>query len=174
MASIVDPYIGFVSYQKALLDGSIRPTPCESHPELFVMHDEPEPGVQRLTYAFNSGTVSKAYAVYIQADFLDGKPCFGVGYATAEHFRNQGLATFPPHRERACDGLDRGYRYPTSGYQPCASALQGTALILRVPLAMEGLVSKIKRESLGAPFLCCLFFELIIFQQYILTMSSIT
>lgn len=93
MASIVDPYIGFVSYQKALLDGSIRPTPCESHPELFVMHDEPEPGVQRLTYAFNSGTVSKAYAVYIQADFLDGKPCFGVGYATAEHFRNQGLAT---------------------------------------------------------------------------------
>ena len=38
---------------------------------------------------------------------------------------------------------------------------------------MEGLVSKIKRESLGAPFLCCLFFQLIIFQQYILTMSNI-
>jgi hypothetical protein len=93
VASIVDPHIGFVSYQQALLDGSIRPTPCESHPELFVMHDEPEPGVQRLTYAFNSGAVSKAYAVYIQADFLNGKPCFGVGYATAEQFRNQGLAT---------------------------------------------------------------------------------
>lgn len=38
---------------------------------------------------------------------------------------------------------------------------------------MEGLFSKIKRESFGAPFLCCLFFELIIFQQYILTMSNI-
>lgn len=93
MPSIVDPHIGFVSYQSALLDGSIRPTPCETYPELFVMHDEPEPGVQRLTYAFNSGSVSKAYAVYIQSDFLNGKPCFGVGYATAEQFRNQGLAT---------------------------------------------------------------------------------
>jgi len=93
MASIVDPHMGFVSYQQALLDGSIRPTPCKSHPELFVMQDEPEPGAQRLTYAFNSGTVSKAYAVYTQEDFLNGKPCFGVGYATAEQFRNQGLAT---------------------------------------------------------------------------------
>lgn len=95
MPSLVDPHIGFVSYQEALLDGSISPTPCESHPELFVMRDEPEPesGVQRLTYAFNSGKVSKAYAVYIQANPLDGKPCFGIGYATADPFRNQGLAT---------------------------------------------------------------------------------
>ncbi len=38
---------------------------------------------------------------------------------------------------------------------------------------MEGLVSKIKREPFGAPFLCCLFFELIIFQQYILNRSNI-
>lgn len=93
MPNIVDPHIGFVSYQKALLDGSISPIPCDSHPELFVMQDQPEPGVMRLTYAFNTGTVSKAYAVYIQADPLHGKPCFGLGYATAEQFRNQGLAT---------------------------------------------------------------------------------
>lgn len=114
MSTIVDPHVGLISYQQALRDGSIRPVRCGSHPELFVMHDEPKQGVQRLTYAFNVGDVAKAYAVYIRADFLEGKPCFGVGYATAEQFRNQGLATeiVKASMEELRRGMERHLREP--------------------------------------------------------------
>jgi len=93
MPSLVDPHIGFVSYQQALTDRSIQPIPCDGYPELYVMQDEPESGDQRLTYAFIANRVVKAYAVYTQVDFWEGKPRFGVGYATAEQFRNHGFAT---------------------------------------------------------------------------------
>ena len=93
MPAIVDPHIGFVSFQEALRAGTIRPTPCTSHPELYVLHDTPEPGTQRLTYAFVTGSLAKAYAVYVLAEPLNGRPCFGVGYATDVEYRGQGLAT---------------------------------------------------------------------------------
>ncbi|RML67910.1 GNAT family N-acetyltransferase [Pseudomonas syringae] len=93
MAAIANPHIGFVSYQAALRDGIIKPLRCYSHPDLYMMQDHPATGVLRITYAFHSGKVAKAYAVYIQADPIEGKPCFGVGYATAENYRNRGLAT---------------------------------------------------------------------------------
>lgn len=93
MSAIVDPHIGFLSFQKALRKGIINPVFCEGHPELYVMHDEPEGGEPRLTYAFISGKVAKAYAVYIMAEALEGKPCLCLGYATDELYRNQGLAT---------------------------------------------------------------------------------
>lgn len=93
MSAIVDPHVGFLSFQEALREGIINPVSCESHPELYVMHDEPAGGEPRLTYAFISGKVAKAYAVYILAEAMEGKPCFSVGYATDERYRDQGLAT---------------------------------------------------------------------------------
>lgn len=92
MPALVDPHVGFVSFQQALRDGAISPTLCGGHSDLYLMMDEPEEGVRRLTYAVISGNVAKAYAVYIQAQDLEGKPCFGVGYATDEKYRNQGVA----------------------------------------------------------------------------------
>jgi len=93
MPKIVDPHVGFVSFQQALREGTITPTLCKGHSDLYMMMDEPEQGVQRLTYAVISGNLAKAYAVYIQAEDLEGHPCFGIGYATDEHYRNQGIAT---------------------------------------------------------------------------------
>ncbi|MDD0979776.1 GNAT family N-acetyltransferase [Pseudomonas shahriarae] len=93
MHVIVDPHIGFVSFQEALRAGTIQLAPCASHPELYVLHDTPKPGVQRLTYALVSGSLAKSYAVYVLAQPLNGKPCFGVGYATDVDYRGQGLAT---------------------------------------------------------------------------------
>lgn len=93
MPAIVDPHIGFVSFQEALRAGTIRLTPCTSHPELYMFHDTPELGTQRLTYAFVTGSLAKAYAVYVLAEPLNGRPCFGVGYATDVEYRGQGLAT---------------------------------------------------------------------------------
>lgn len=93
MPAIVDPHIGFESFQQALRDGTIAPVLCEGHSDLYMVLDEPEQGVKRLTYAVISGASAKAYAVYIQAEDLEGKPCFGVGYATDGNYRNQGIAT---------------------------------------------------------------------------------
>ncbi|AHY45223.1 GNAT family N-acetyltransferase [Stutzerimonas decontaminans] len=93
MPAIADPHVGFVSFQEALRTGEIKLTACESHPELYVLHDTPEPGTQRLTYALVTGATAKAYAVYVLAEPINGKPCFGVGYATGVEYRGQGLAT---------------------------------------------------------------------------------
>lgn len=93
MPTIVDPHIGFISFQQALRDRTIAPTLCAGHADLYVMMDVPEEGVRRLTYAIISDGSAKAYAVYIQAEDMEGKPCFGVGYATDEHYRGKGIAT---------------------------------------------------------------------------------
>lgn len=93
MPDIVDPQVGFVSFQQAYRDGRITPAKCESHPKLYMLHDTPSEGVQRLTYVFIADLVVKAYAVYVLAQPLDGKVCFGVGYATDPQCRGQGLAT---------------------------------------------------------------------------------
>lgn len=93
MAVMVDPHIGFVSFQEAVRAGTIQLAKCASHPDLYMFHDTPEPGVQRLTYALVAGDLAKAYAVYVLAEPLNGKPCFGVGYATDVEYRGQGVAT---------------------------------------------------------------------------------
>lgn len=93
MAVMVDPHIGFVSFQEAVRAGTIQLAKCASHPDLYMFHDTPEPGVQRLTYALVTGDLAKAYAVYVLAEPLNGKPCFGVGYATDVEYRGQGVAT---------------------------------------------------------------------------------
>ena len=93
MPVIVDPHIGFVSFQEAVRTGIIQLAKCTTHPDLYIFHDTPEPGVQRLTYALVTETLAKAYAVYVLAEPLKGKPCFGVGYATDVEYRGKGLAT---------------------------------------------------------------------------------
>lgn len=87
------PDIQIVRYQKALREGLIHPEPCEGQPELYVLQDEPEPYVQRLTYSFIVEKVVKAYVVYTQAQDIKSLPCFRVCYATAQKYRGQGLAT---------------------------------------------------------------------------------
>jgi len=93
MAVIVDPHIGFLSFQDAVRAGTIQLAKCASHPDLYMFHDTPKPGVQRLTYALVTEGLARAYAVYVLAEPLNGKPCFGIGYATDVEYRGQGVAT---------------------------------------------------------------------------------
>lgn len=89
---MVNPHIGLVSYQQALLQGLIHPRPCAVHKTLFVLFDDVPDG-KRITYAMVQGTTVKATVVFAPNGYFDGKPCFQVGYAVAEPFRRQGLAT---------------------------------------------------------------------------------
>jgi hypothetical protein len=91
MPSMVDPHIGLVSYQEALLQGLIHPRPCKVHKELTVLFDDVPDG-KRITYALMSGSTVKATVIYALNGSLNGKPYFQVGYAVAEAFRNQGVA----------------------------------------------------------------------------------
>jgi hypothetical protein len=91
MPSMVDPHIGLLSYQQALLQGAVHPEPGRVHPELTLFVDDVPTG-KRLTYALHDGMTVKATAVYVMNGRSEGKPYFQVGYAVAENFRNQGIA----------------------------------------------------------------------------------
>lgn len=89
--SMVDPHLGLVSYQQALLQGLIYPRPCTIHSALTIVVDDVPDG-KRMTYAYMDGKVVKATVVYVMNGRSDDKPYFQVGYAVAEEFRNQGVA----------------------------------------------------------------------------------
>lgn len=88
---MVDPHIGLVSYQQALLQGLIQPHLCKVHKALTVLFDDVPDG-KRITYALVEGTTVKVTVVFAPNGLFQGKPCFQVGYAVAEPYRRQGLA----------------------------------------------------------------------------------
>lgn len=92
MSSMVDPHLGLLSYQQALMQGSINPHRCTVHKSMTVLVDDVSAG-KRITYALAEETTVKAIVVFAFNGFFEGKPCFQIGYAVAEPFRRQGLAT---------------------------------------------------------------------------------
>lgn len=92
MPPMTDPHEGLVSYQQALNENLISPSPCSLYENMTILHDVAE-GNQRLTYAIMDNDIVKATAVYVFAPNIDGIPCFGIGYAVAKEYRNQGIAT---------------------------------------------------------------------------------
>ncbi|EPL4029199.1 GNAT family N-acetyltransferase [Enterobacter hormaechei] len=92
MPEIVDPTDSLKSFQHALTNGLIRLSPCVVHPKMKVLMDDAN-GTPRITYAFVQGETVKGVALYIPSEPFEGKPCFGVGYAVADEFQRQGVAT---------------------------------------------------------------------------------
>ncbi|EPT7056345.1 GNAT family N-acetyltransferase [Cronobacter sakazakii] len=92
MTELVDPTDSLNSFQHALSNGLIRLSACVVHPEMNVLLDDAD-GTPRITYAFVHGEIVKGVALYVPADPFEGKPCFGVGYAVADDFKRQGVAT---------------------------------------------------------------------------------
>ncbi|AXK38523.1 N-acetyltransferase [Crenobacter cavernae] len=88
---MADPHIGLLSYQQAHLNGKIAPVPCQIYEHLTMLLDDAE-GEQRLTYALTENDTVKAIVVYVHSGYHNRIPCFQVGYAVAEPFRNQGIA----------------------------------------------------------------------------------
>lgn len=87
-----DPMLGLKLLQKALNRGEVRMDRCERHPDLQVHEDRPN-GLRRITYAVvNHGRV-RATIVFSPDGTEEEIPVFGIGYAVAEKFRGQGLAS---------------------------------------------------------------------------------
>lgn len=91
MTAMVDPYIGFESYQQALNDEIIHPKKCKVHTSLKVLFDDVPDG-KRITYALTEGKTVKATVVFAPNGFFEGRPCFQVGYAVNNDFRQKGIA----------------------------------------------------------------------------------
>lgn len=92
MPEIVNPADSLVNFQHALLHGLIQLSSCVIHPEMKVLFDNAE-GTPRITYAFVDEKVVRGVAIYVPVDSVDGKPCFAVGYAVADEYKNQGVGT---------------------------------------------------------------------------------
>tara|TARA_R110002124_G_scaffold128157_2_gene288544 strand:- start:19069 stop:19548 length:480 start_codon:yes stop_codon:yes gene_type:complete len=89
---ITDPHNGLLLFQKALLNGTIKPTRCKINRKLYFLRDRPTPDTIRITYAMIVGRQVKAMAVYMEEEPFEGKRVFGVGYSVGIPFRRKGLA----------------------------------------------------------------------------------
>lgn len=57
-----------MSFQKALLSGTIKPKRCKTQRELYFLRDKPTPDTIRLTYAMIVGRQVKAMETYVEAE----------------------------------------------------------------------------------------------------------
>ncbi|WP_370198613.1 GNAT family N-acetyltransferase [Bradyrhizobium diazoefficiens] len=88
---MTDPSTALTSFQQALLGGEIELQRGALDPNLYVYSDNPE-GVARLTYVRLDGKTVTAFASFVICDPIDGTPCFQLGYAVPEAYRNRGHA----------------------------------------------------------------------------------
>lgn len=91
MTRLPDPMVSLQSLQQQVRKG--MPThPGALSPSIHVFADKPA-GVQRYSYArLEQGRV-KALAIFVFCDPIDGIPCFNLGYAVPEFYRNRGYAS---------------------------------------------------------------------------------
>jgi GNAT superfamily N-acetyltransferase len=88
---MVKPENALESFQRELLAGRIQPQPSPLDPKLFIYVDRPM-GEPRVSYARMAGKTVTAFAMFAFADPIEGTPCYGIGYAVPEPYRNQGRA----------------------------------------------------------------------------------
>lgn len=91
MGKIADPMNALISLQREVRRG--MPTHiAELHPGLRVVVDKPN-GEVRYTYARVEHGRVKAIAIFIMVEPIEGIPCFNLGYAVPEAYRNRGFAS---------------------------------------------------------------------------------
>jgi hypothetical protein len=79
-----------ISLQLAVDSDGVQLRHCDLHDELRLVVDSPN-GTPRFTYAIMKDGKVHAIASFVQADPIDGTPCFNIGYAVAEAVRRRGL-----------------------------------------------------------------------------------
>lgn len=88
---MTDPSQALQSFQQALLHGGIQVQPGVLDRNIYVHFDRPNGG-SRFTYVRLEGTTVTAFVEFASCEAIEGSPCFGIGYAVPEAFRNQGRA----------------------------------------------------------------------------------
>ncbi len=105
---MTDPMDALNSLQTALNAGTVPLRPCDQHPNLRVLFDQPNNN-PRFTYALLDGRVVQAIALFVLIEPYDGLPRFQVGYAVLERFRCRGIGSqvFQESISELTNGLSR-------------------------------------------------------------------
>jgi len=88
---MTDPSSALHSFQKELLRGKIPLQRGAVNPDLYLHGDHPH-GTPRLTYVKLENSTVTAFVSFVLCDPIEGIPCFNIGYAIPEAYRNQGRA----------------------------------------------------------------------------------
>lgn len=104
---MADPRSGLLSFQQAMTARLIDPRPARYDQGLMQFVDKPDENM-RITYALADRSVVKGIVQFVSAASYGGEPRFSVGYAVAEPFRGQGIAT--DILKRSINDLRRGYK----------------------------------------------------------------
>jgi hypothetical protein len=89
---MTDPSKALLSFQKAFKLGRIKVGQCELDRSLYVHYDVGREGTPRSTYVTLAGKTVTALVILAVAKPIDETPCFSLGYAVPEKYRNQGRA----------------------------------------------------------------------------------
>lgn len=92
MASFVDPTSALNQLQNQLENKQLPLDRSSPRSDLFVLRDEPNQK-PRFTYLSTEKNTIKSIAMFVLVEPYKGLPCFQIGYAVAESYRNHGLAT---------------------------------------------------------------------------------
>ncbi len=88
---MTDPTNALRSFQRLLLTGTIELEPGRLDKNLYSFVDEVD-GTTRFTLVRLEGKTVTALVMFAQDGAIEGKPCFAIGYAVPEAYRNQGRA----------------------------------------------------------------------------------
>lgn len=88
---MTDPSNALQSFQQLLLTGKIQLEPGRLDTNLYSYVDKKD-GIARFTLVRLEGKTVTAFVVFAQDGTIEGKPCFAIGYAVPEAYRNQGRA----------------------------------------------------------------------------------
>lgn len=88
---MTDPSNALQSFQQLFLTGKIQLEPGRLDTNLYSYVDEMD-GTTRFTLVRLEGKTATAFVVFAQDGTIEGKPCFAIGYAVPEAYRNQGRA----------------------------------------------------------------------------------
>ena len=88
---MTDPTNALQSFQRLLLTGTIQLEPGRLDKNLYSYVDEMD-GTTRFTLVRLEGKTVTAFVAFAQDGAIEGKPCFAIGYAVPEAYRNQGRA----------------------------------------------------------------------------------
>lgn len=88
---MTDPSNALRSFQGELLRGAIQLRRGVLDRNLYLHVDNPD-GETRFTYVTLQGRTVTALVIFALVPPIEGTPCFGIGYAVPEAYRNQGRA----------------------------------------------------------------------------------
>jgi len=88
---MTDPAQAMQSFQQLLLTRKMQLAPGRLDTNLYSYVDEVD-GTTRFTLVRLEGKTVTAFVVFAQDGTIEGNPCFAIGYAVPEAYRNQGRA----------------------------------------------------------------------------------